>query len=151
MHSRTLIFAYDLGTSALTATFAIARDTFDREGNLQRNYEGAKRTVVRDWPGGTPGDHLGNACLPQDLIFDKATGDLLYWGFLAQEYLDATLPDIPLEKVFVVQHPKLWLQDPEKHDALQKPQQDTVGRVRRHSRYFTRVPTRFMKSASLPL
>jgi hypothetical protein len=106
------VIAIDLGTSATTAQFALALDSFDNEGKLHRKQNG-RVTDMRAWPGGRRNDAIGNTCLPTDLVYDRATGRLLFWGFHAQRYLDDPSPNIPRENVFIVEHIKLLLNDPD--------------------------------------
>ncbi|KAL2060581.1 hypothetical protein VTL71DRAFT_9222 [Oculimacula yallundae] len=112
MQQTTLIIAVDLGTSATTASHVIVSDSFTAEGKLNRQKGRVSVTNIRDWPGGSHGDATGNVCVPTDLIYSRANGKLLLWGFRAQQYLDDPCPDIPLDEVFVVEHIKLLLLDP---------------------------------------
>src|SRR4051812_8806052 len=99
-----LVIALDLGTSATTGQWALAADSYNRRGELDRNAIPIKNPVdMRAWQGAN-GDPLGNICLPTDLVYERATKKLLHWGFWAKEYLDEPSPDIPREDVFVVQH-----------------------------------------------
>ncbi len=112
MQKRTLIIALDLGTSTTTACFVIARHLFDAEGKPHRELCG-NVCDVRDWPGSHQGDAIGNICVPTDLVYDKATGQLLFWGFDAERYLNEPFPEPHLDQVFVVEHIKLLLPDPD--------------------------------------
>jgi hypothetical protein len=69
---------------------------------------------MRAWRGARKGDAIGNICLPTDLVYDRASRELLCMGFQAQQYLDDPSPEIAREKVFVVEHIKLLLNDPDK-------------------------------------
>jgi hypothetical protein len=108
-----LVFAVDLGTSATTAQWALAVDSFDRDGNLRRGLIGSP-VEMRAWRGARKGDAIGNICLPTDLVYDRASRELLCMGFQAQQYLDDPSPEIAREKVFVVEHIKLLLNNPDK-------------------------------------
>jgi len=111
VQSNTLVTAVDLGTGSTTAQFAVAVDSFDGEGKLQR--QKGRLTEMRAWPGGRKNDTIGNTCLPTDLIYDRATSKLLFWGFQAQQYLDDPSPDIKRQDVFIVEHVKLLLNAPD--------------------------------------
>ncbi|TVY50003.1 hypothetical protein LOCC1_G000105 [Lachnellula occidentalis] len=111
-HSRrTLVIAIDLGTSATTALHSIAADSFDIQGKLQRNRTGRVREM-RAWPGSRKNDAIGHTCLPTDLVYDRATGQLQCWGFQAQEYLDDPSEQSRRGNVFIVENIKLLLNDP---------------------------------------
>jgi hypothetical protein len=112
MQQKTLIISVDLGTSATTASHIIVQDSFTPEGKLHRQRGRVSITNIRDWPGGNNGDATGNVCVPTDLIYSKE-GQLLCWGFQAQQYLDDPYPEIHPDTVFVVEHIKLLLQDPD--------------------------------------
>jgi hypothetical protein len=109
---RSLVVAIDLGTSATTAQYAIAVDSFDDEGELQRAI-GRNPIDMKAWPGSRRGDAIGNICLPTDLVYKRDSAQLLCWGFQAQQYLDDPLPETRRESVFIVQHIKLLLNDPD--------------------------------------
>jgi len=113
MQQRTLIVSIDLGTSATTASHIIVHDSFTPEGKLHRERGRVSITNIRDWPGGNKGDATGNVCVPTDLVYSKADRKLLFWGFQAQQYLDDPYPEIHPDTVFVVEHIKLLLQDPD--------------------------------------
>lgn len=110
---RTLIVSIDLGTSATTASHIIVNDSFTPEGKLRRQRGRVNITNIRDWPGGSNGDATGNVCVPTDLIYTKEDRKLFLWGFRAQQYLDDPYPEIHPDTVFVVEHIKLLLQDPD--------------------------------------
>lgn len=113
--AQVIIFAIDLGTSALTGRTIRVFDRLDGEGNVLRHKIGSRPAIeMKDWPGGHKGDAIGKACLPTDLVYDRATRKLLFWGFEAQRYLDDPHPEISPERVFVVQHIKLLLPDPDR-------------------------------------
>jgi hypothetical protein len=105
--------AIDLGTSATTANYVMVRDSLDADGKQHREKCWSVNDV-RDWPGGHLGDATGNLCVPTDLVYDKALRQLLFWGFEAQHYLDEPFPEINPDRVFVVEHIKLLLPDPDK-------------------------------------
>jgi hypothetical protein len=56
---------------------------------------------------------MDNVCLPTELIYDRATCQLLFWGFVAQDYLNDPFPEPPLKDVFVVENIKLLLPEPD--------------------------------------
>jgi hypothetical protein len=122
---RCLVLAVDLGTSATTAQWALAVDSFNQQGVLQRKCFG-RPVEMRAWRGARKGDAIGNICLPTDLVYDRASRELLCMGFQAQQYLDDPSPEIARENVFVVEHIKLLLNDPD--DAKVSP--DTATRYR---------------------
>jgi hypothetical protein len=107
-----LIIAVDLGTSSTTAQWVLAADSFNRYGELQRGLIG-RPVEMNAWRGGRKGDPIGNVCLPTDLVYDRASKELLCMGFQAQQYLKDPSPEIAREKVFVVEHIKLLLTDPD--------------------------------------
>lgn len=109
---RCSIAALDLGTSATTAQWASAIDFFNLQGELQRRPIG-NPVEMRAWRGARKGDAIGNICLPTDLVYDRASKKLLFMGFQAQQYLDDPSPEISRDKVFVVEHIKLLLTDPD--------------------------------------
>jgi hypothetical protein len=113
MQQRTLIVSIDLGTSATTASHIIVSDSFTPDGKLRRQRGRVNITNIRDWPGGNNGDATGNVCVPTDLIYSKADRKLFLWGFRAKHYLDDPYPEIDPDTVFVVEHIKLLLQDPD--------------------------------------
>lgn len=113
MQQRTLIVSIDLGTSATTASHIIVSDSFTPDGKLHREKGRMSVTNIRDWPGGNNGDAIGNVCVPTDLIYSRADCKLLLWGFRAQQHLDDPYPDIQPDAVFVVEHIKLLLLDPD--------------------------------------
>ncbi|KAK0120220.1 hypothetical protein ONS95_011626 [Cadophora gregata] len=111
----TLLTAFDLGTATTTARFTRVRDSHDAAGKTHRQPLSSRSPIEKkSWPGGNRGDTIGKACLPTDLIYDRVTGDLLFWGFEAQRYLDDPDPEFSIDRVLVVQHIKLLLNDPEK-------------------------------------
>ncbi|PVH78385.1 hypothetical protein DL98DRAFT_422182 [Cadophora sp. DSE1049] len=111
----TLLTAFDLGTATTTAHFTCVRDMHDATGNVHRQPLNSRSPIeMKSWPGGNRGDTIGKACLPTDLIYDRVTGNLLFWGFEAQRYLDDPDPEFTLDRVLVVQHIKLLLNDPDK-------------------------------------
>ncbi|KAH7346271.1 hypothetical protein BKA65DRAFT_273898 [Rhexocercosporidium sp. MPI-PUGE-AT-0058] len=115
MSQGTLLVALDLGTATTTARFVRVWDTYDAGGRVHRQSMGNRPPVeMKNWPGGYKGDTIGKQCLPTDLVYDRFTGDLLFWGFEAQRYLDDPVPEISLDRVLVVQHIKLLLNDPDK-------------------------------------
>jgi hypothetical protein len=120
-----LVLAVDLGTSATTAQWALAIDSFNQQGVLQRKCFG-RPVEMRAWRGARKGDAIGNICLPTDLVYDRASRKLLCMGFQAQQYLDDPSPEIARENVFVVEHIKLLLNDPD--DAKVSP--NTAARYR---------------------
>ncbi|TVY83310.1 hypothetical protein LSUE1_G001552 [Lachnellula suecica] len=103
--SGALVIAIDLGTSTATALYAVARDSYDEEGKTKREFKTVSKMTA--WPGCRRSDEI--ACLPTDLIYEKATGQLLYRGYQAQHYLDEPSPEIKREDVFIVEHNKLLL------------------------------------------
>jgi hypothetical protein len=109
---RCLVVAIDLGTSAATAQWALAIDSFNRLGELQRGFIGSP-VEMKAWRGARKGDAIGNICLPTDLVYDRASKKLISMGFQAQQYLDDPSPEISREEVFVVEHIKLLLTDPD--------------------------------------
>lgn len=109
---RCLVVGMDLGTSATTAQWALAVDSFNHRGELQRGFIGSP-VEMRAWRGARKGDAIGNICLPTDLVYDRASRKLLCMGFQAQQYLDDPSPEVAREKVFVVKHIKLLLNDPD--------------------------------------
>lgn len=111
MPQNTLIVAIDLGTSATTASHARVRDSFDNQGKMLREKLGSVFDV-KDWPGCIEGA-TGNVCVPTDLVFNRNTRQLLFWGYEAQQYLDDPYHDIPTSDVFVVETIKLLLPDPD--------------------------------------
>lgn len=119
-----LVIAIDLGTSATTASYVLARDSYDAEGVLHRKY--TAKIHVRDWPGAGSGDPIGKYCLPTELVFDRVSRRLLFWGFGAEQYLDDPCPEIPTEQVFVVKHIKLALPIPDET----KVSRETAARYR---------------------
>ena len=96
----------------MAAEFGKASDTYDATGKLHRKVYPPR--IMKDWPFGLKGDALGKPCVPTYLIYKKATRKLLYWGFAAQRYLDTSTPKIPPDEVYVVEHIKLLLPDPDK-------------------------------------
>lgn len=117
MEQRTVLFGIDLGTSATTANYCTVRDSRDSRGNLVRQ-KGNKVTEIKDWPGCDIGETIGNICVPTDLIYNKNTRELLYWGFEAKRFLDADESDPFLEikhdQAFHVEHIKLLIPDPDR-------------------------------------
>jgi len=113
MQQRTLIISIDLGTSSTTASHISVNDSFTPDGQLRRERGRVNIANIRDWPGANKGDATGNICVPTDLIYSKADKKLLFWGFQAQQYLDDPYPEIHPDTVFVVEHIKLLLQDPD--------------------------------------
>jgi hypothetical protein len=121
MAQRTILFAIDLGTSATTANHCFVRDSQDLQGKASRQKSPAVRvTEIQDWPGGNEHDNIGNTFLPTDLIYNKDTGQLVYWGFEAKRYLnnDNPFPEIDPELVFHIEHIKLLIPDPEKAKSV---------------------------------
>lgn len=114
MQQKTLIVAIDLGTSAATASHIIVNDSFTPEGKLRRERGRVSITNIRDWPGGNIGDATGNVCVPTDLLYNRSDRKLFLWGFHAQQYLDDPYPEIHPDKVFLIEHIKLLLLDPDK-------------------------------------
>jgi hypothetical protein len=112
MSQRRVLVAIDLGTSSTTASFARVLEGFDANGKTYREKCG-NVIDVRDWPGGLEGDAIGKVCVPTELVYSKASRQLLFWGFVAQQYLDDPSPEIQPDKVYVVQHIKLLLFDPD--------------------------------------
>lgn len=122
---RCLVLAVDLGTSATTAQWALSVDSFDQNGHLKREPIG-NPVEMRAWRGARRGDAIGNICLPTDLVYDRASKQLLSMGFQAQQYLDDPSPEPARETVFIVQHIKLLLNDPD----LAKVSPETAARYR---------------------
>ncbi|KAH6714155.1 hypothetical protein BKA61DRAFT_56377 [Leptodontidium sp. MPI-SDFR-AT-0119] len=115
MSQGTLLVALGLGTATTTARFTRVRDTHDAGGRVHRQTMSSRAPIeMKNWPGGHKGDTIGKSCLLTDLIYERVTGDLLFWGFEAQRYLDDPAPEISLDRVLVVQHIKLLLNDPDK-------------------------------------
>jgi hypothetical protein len=114
-----LICAIDLGTSSTIAKYTRAYDNYCKDtGKLERQKLGAV-CDVSDWPCdfGSPGS-MDKICLPTELIYERATRKLLFWGFVAQRYLNASIPDPPLKDVFVVENIKLLLPESDEFDVL---------------------------------
>ena len=110
-----LLAAFDLGTATTTARFGRARDVHDATGQVHRQPLNSRPPIeMKSWPGGNKGDAIGKECLPADLIYDRVTHELLFWGFEAQRYLDDPDPEISLERVLAVHHIKLLLNDPDR-------------------------------------
>ncbi|TVY59197.1 hypothetical protein LCER1_G000355 [Lachnellula cervina] len=107
-----LVVAIDLGTSATTALYTVAVDSWDKHGKLQRKRLFRKEPEMVAWPGSRPNDSIGRPCLPTDLVYDRATGQLRLWGFSAQKYLDDPFEQTKRGEDFIVHNIKLLLNDP---------------------------------------
>jgi hypothetical protein len=112
MQKRTFVIAMDLGTSTATASYIIVRHSIDADGKPYRENCGSVNDV-RDWPGSHQGDATGNVCVPTDLVYDRTSGQLLFWGFEAEQYLNELFPEPSHDQVFVAEHIKLLLPDPD--------------------------------------
>lgn len=113
MPHSSVLFGIDLGTSSTTASYCIVKDELNAKGELTRTrYKGVNVIEVKDWPGGNKNDAIGNICVPTDLIYDRASRELRFWGFEAKQYLDDDNPEIKPESVVHVEHIKLLILDP---------------------------------------
>jgi len=111
---KTLLVALDLGTSSATANHCMVQDRFDPSGTLIREkYDKVLVKEVMDWPGGSKSHATGNVCVPTTLVVEKASRQLLFWGFEAQQYLDDPIPEISSDRVVVIEHIKLLLPNPD--------------------------------------
>jgi len=111
----TILVALDLGTASLTSSWALARDTIQANGQLQRLCNGNGK-LVYNWFGSAVNNTLGNPCLPTTLVYHRETRKLLYSGFAAQKYLAGRYPQTNPETVYVIKHPKLLFIDTEHQD-----------------------------------
>jgi hypothetical protein len=113
MAHKSALFAIDLGTSSTTASHCVVKDEINSKGEpIRTRYKGVNITEVKDWPGGNKNDATGNICVPTDLIYDRASQGLRFWGFEAKQYLDDDNPEINPESVVHIEHIKLLILDP---------------------------------------
>jgi hypothetical protein len=123
-----LIIAIDPGTSGLAATYALGRDTFDKNtGKKSRFIIPHTETQVDNWPGSSRGVSPGHVCLPTTLIYHRVSGQLLHWGFAAQKHLADQDPTIDRMQELVVENVKLLLPNPREITQL-----DKVSELPRH-------------------
>ncbi|EHL00963.1 hypothetical protein M7I_3081 [Glarea lozoyensis 74030] len=117
-----LIIAIDPGTSTLSARYAIAYDSFNDQGQLER--EVIQESLVDNWPSSSS---PGAIYLPTTLVFSKVSKELLHWGFAAQTYLEEEETVMNRLEEVVIENVKIVLQQPEDATEL-----DRVSSLPRH-------------------
>lgn len=84
-----LILCCDFGTSALTASHVQCTSYIDHEGDTKWHSHTIYK--VDNWPEADFFGTAGNYYLPTDLVFSRATKQLLFWGlepsYISRQFL----------------------------------------------------------------